>query len=72
MKLTAEASFDLDERRKVWISLSGDGVEPEDAATVAPALAEAVTEQAAQAYAQAVARFPEITGKTTPTATFQD
>lgn len=72
MKLVAEATFDLDERRKVWISLSADDVETEQAVIVAPALAEGVTEQAAQAYAQAIARFPEITGKPTATATFQD
>jgi hypothetical protein len=71
MRLVAEASFDLDERRKVWISLAAEDVEPDMAAVVAPAVAEAVTEQAAQAYAQAAARMPEITRKPT-TATFQD
>jgi hypothetical protein len=71
IKLTAEASFDLDERRKVWITLSGDVEDDEQAPALAAALAEAVTENAGQAYAHAAARHPEITSKP-PTATFQD
>lgn len=71
MKITAEASFDLDEKRKVWIVLSAEGLEAEDAPNVAAALAESVTEQAAEAYAHAAARHPEITTKP-PLATFQE
>jgi hypothetical protein len=71
INLKGEATFDLDARRKVWIELTADGVEPEDAPAVAAALAEAVTENAAQAYAQAAARHPEITSKP-PLATFDD
>lgn len=71
MKFVGEASFDLDEKRKVWITLSAEGVEPDNAANVAAALAEAVTEQAAQAYAHAAANHPEITKKP-PLSTFQD
>ena len=63
IKLTAEASFDLDEKRKVWITLAGEVETAEEAVAMAPALAEAVTEQAAQAYAHAAARIPEITSK---------
>lgn len=72
MRIVAEARWDLDEKRRVCIELSADGVEPENAAEVAVAVAEAVTVQAAQAYAVAKANHPEITGKPGAPATFQD
>lgn len=73
MRFTAEASFDLDEKRKVWIRADADEVAAEDAPLVAASLAEAVTNQAAQAYAHAVATIPEITGgKPVSMQTFQE
>lgn len=72
IKLTAEATFDLDERRKVWITLTGEVENAEEAIDLAPALAEAVTEKAAQAYDHAAARLPEITRKPAVPATFED
>lgn len=71
IKITAEASFDLDERRKVWIALTADEVPVDSAPAVAAAVVEGVTVQAAQAYAQAAARIPQITPDRMPTG-FQD
>jgi hypothetical protein len=63
MKLVAEAFWDLDEKRRVCLELTADEVEPENFAEAAAALAEAAVQHAAQGYAQAMARHPEITGK---------
>lgn len=62
MRITAEASFPLDEKRSVWIRAAAEDIDAEDLATAAAAVTEAVTEQAAQAYAHAVATMPEISG----------
>lgn len=73
MRITAEASFPLDDKRSVWIRAAAEDIEPEDMPTAAASVTEAVTEQAAQAYAHAVATMPEITGKPGPSLrTFQE
>lgn len=71
MKISAEASFPLDDKRNVWIRADADGVDAENAHDVAAAVTEAVTTQAAQAYAHAARTMPEIT-RVPPTSTFQD
>jgi hypothetical protein len=71
VKLTAEASFDLDPNRKVWVTISGEVEDADDATILAPALAEAVVTQAVQAYAAAASRTPQISGKR-PMASFQE
>lgn len=50
MILKAEASIDIDVNRKIWITGSAEGIEPENVQEVAEALAESVVGQALEAH----------------------
>lgn len=56
MRVTAECTIDLDEKRKVWIQLDADGVETEEHVRY---LADSVAEAAFANYTKALERHPE-------------
>lgn len=52
MKLTAEASIDVDENRKIWIMGNAEDVQPDEVADTARALIDSVTANAIAANGQ--------------------
>jgi len=56
MRLTAEATIDLDERRKVWVQVGAEVGPEDDLEEAAAACAAAATSNAVEAYRQATGR----------------
>ena len=57
MLIKAEATIDLDEHRKVWVTISAKTVDGEDPTDIIPVMAEKIVEAAMESFEQGAAQL---------------